>query len=331
MSSTPKNQITYTGRLGDLYRIWIINILLAIITFNIHSFWGRTRLRQCVIGNCRLSENKLNYTGTGLELFIGFLKALVLLILLRILLGLPFFSPWIMAVIVVLFFLYGVYFSVYRSLKYRLSRITLKGVRFKLTGSAHQYSLMKLRFIFLNIITLGLSAFYADINLQKYVINNMYFGEKKFSFTRNKSVEVDLWQSHLITLLLAIPTLGLSRFWYSAQFQRYQYSQTQFDSLRFQATNTGERDLVFHFCNALIFIFTLGFGLPLVAQRQVEYFIDNSFILGDVNSSILSSHQLYTQKASAFGEGLEQTLGANEHELGNDMLGFDFGSGGGFF
>ena len=55
--------------------------LLTILTLGIYRFWQTTRIRQYLWGSTSANDSALEYTGTGLEKFIGFLIALVILAL----------------------------------------------------------------------------------------------------------------------------------------------------------------------------------------------------------------------------------------------------------
>ena len=78
--AAPGHRLRYDGRLGDLYRIFFLNLLLTVLTLGIWRFWARTRLRRHVWQHLSLDGQRLEYTGTGGELFRGFLLALLHLV-----------------------------------------------------------------------------------------------------------------------------------------------------------------------------------------------------------------------------------------------------------
>jgi uncharacterized membrane protein YjgN (DUF898 family) len=59
--------------------------------------------------------------------------------------------------------------------------------------------------------------------------------------------------------------------------------------------------------NALILIFTLGFGIPIVTHRNVRYFTGNLLAAGTIDLATLGQNQ---QPVSRFGEGMFQALDA---------------------
>lgn len=85
MSQT--QELEYDASTEQVYKIWLVNILLSILTLGIYRFWGKTRLRRYLTSGFILDGDRFDYTGTGGELFWGFMKALFFIIILFI----PFF------------------------------------------------------------------------------------------------------------------------------------------------------------------------------------------------------------------------------------------------
>ena len=75
-------RLSYDGQLGELYGIFFVNLLLGIITFGIYRFWGRTRYRRYLWSHTSYDGDRFEYTGTGGELFRGFVIAMGILVLL---------------------------------------------------------------------------------------------------------------------------------------------------------------------------------------------------------------------------------------------------------
>ena len=92
-----EHELKYDATTGQVYKIWIVTVLLSILTLGIYRFWGKTRLRRYTTAGYSLQdekyvgEDRFEYTGTGGELFWGFLKALFFLLIISI----PFFwASW---------------------------------------------------------------------------------------------------------------------------------------------------------------------------------------------------------------------------------------------
>ena len=52
--------------------------VLRILTLGIYYFWGKTEVRRRIWSATHLQHQPLEYTGTGKELFLGFLLVLLL-------------------------------------------------------------------------------------------------------------------------------------------------------------------------------------------------------------------------------------------------------------
>ncbi|MGH1456630.1 MAG: YjgN family protein [Alphaproteobacteria bacterium] len=169
------NPLQYEGMTGKVYRIWLMNFFMKIITLGIYSFWGKTKLRKYIYGSFSLGGDRFEYTGTGGELFKGFLKVLPILVVL--------FGPiaiWgeqypaITLLYLPILYLFGV--AVYSALRYRLSRTRWRGIRGRLGGSAFKYAnIAAVRFL-INIVTIGFAIPHSDIAKTKYMFENLYFG-----------------------------------------------------------------------------------------------------------------------------------------------------------
>ena len=77
----------FEGTWQEFAPIAFTNLLLTIVTLGIYRFWATTRERQYLWSRSRFVDETLEWNGTGMELFIGFLLVLVLLVALFFLLS----------------------------------------------------------------------------------------------------------------------------------------------------------------------------------------------------------------------------------------------------
>ena len=89
----PEYGLEFDGNFRGLLPIVLVNLLLTIITLGLYRFWARTKVRKYLWGSVRLHGDAFEYTGTGKELFIGFL---IVLFLVFLPLGFVFFQAQIM-------------------------------------------------------------------------------------------------------------------------------------------------------------------------------------------------------------------------------------------
>ena len=69
---------TFEGNWQDFARIALPNLLLTIVTLGIYRFWATARERRYLWSRTRFVDEHLEWAGTGMELFAGFVIVLVL-------------------------------------------------------------------------------------------------------------------------------------------------------------------------------------------------------------------------------------------------------------
>ena len=267
--------LSYDGRAGEIGKIALVNSLLGLITLGIYRFWAKTRLRRYLWSHVAMEGDRFEYTGRGIELFIGFLIAGVFLGLFfgalmagSILLdyGPEEVNPLEIVYLLVILFLIPV--ALYRARRYRLSRTQWRGIRAGQTGSAIKYALMTLGLQVLVVVTLSLAyPFYRTV-LQRYRTTHTWFGDQRLEFSGRAGPMFGKW---LLTLLLYFPTLGMVYFWYRTVEFRYYASETRYAGLSLSSNLEAGRviGIVLLSGIASIFFIIIMSGIALAAMRAV--------------------------------------------------------------
>ena len=182
--------LAYNGKVGEIYAIFLLNLLLTILTVGIFRFWAITRMRRYIWSRTRFQGDRLEYIGTGGELFAGFLIAIgtiaglaVVATLLAYVLGQ--IEPWlaalpIIALYLALSMLAGVGF--YSAQRYRLTRTLWRGIRGGMTGSALSYGATWLAYGAMLPFTLFQMLPWVQIRLTERRINASFLGNAPFAF-----------------------------------------------------------------------------------------------------------------------------------------------------
>jgi len=227
----------YEGRAGEVAGIAVTNGLLGLVTLGFYRFWGKTRLRRYLWGRVGFDGDAFEYSGAGMELFVGFLVAIAILIPLGILGSVVEFAfPADQTVLAVsgivqgLAIVFLVQFAIYRARRYRLTRTQWRGIRAGQTGSAVSYAFILLWWFVAVGLTLGLAYPVMRASMQRYRTENTWFGTEQFSFVGGAGPLFGRW---LLAWLLLIPTLGLSYAWYRAGEFRYFAASTRYAGLTF--------------------------------------------------------------------------------------------------
>lgn len=181
----------FDGRAGEITSMVIVNALLTLLTVGIYRFWARTRVRRYLWNHMRLLGDRLEYTGTGKELFLGFLIVFFVVLLPLILANMAaeFFlatqfpiAYGLFVACLYLFVLFLIGVAQYRAQRYRLSRTNWRGIRGGLPGSSVRYGLAFLGFTLLLPFSLGWTYPWQRMTLMRMMMNETYFGDRKFSF-----------------------------------------------------------------------------------------------------------------------------------------------------
>lgn len=173
-----------------LYGLSFINFLLRIVTLGIYGFWAKTEVRKRIWSAVRVEGEPLHYTGTGKELFLGFLVVFFLVLVPTMLVTTGVFialgpespgaSLYMLALYTFFFFLVGI--AIYRAQRYRLSRTRWRSIRGALVGNANSYGWTYLGTGLLAALTLGWALPWRSTKLQGIMTRDMRFGSEPFRF-----------------------------------------------------------------------------------------------------------------------------------------------------
>ncbi|MGF1909034.1 DUF898 domain-containing protein [Vibrio kasasachensis] len=74
------NPVSFNGKGGEFFGIWIVNILLTIITLGIYSAWAKVRTKRYFYGNTHIDGDNFEYHAQPIQLLKGRLVALAIVI-----------------------------------------------------------------------------------------------------------------------------------------------------------------------------------------------------------------------------------------------------------
>ena len=190
-------QVSYSGRKAPLLKLALWTGVLTLLTLGFYRFWARTRIRKYFWSAITPDGTPMEYNGTGLEKFLGFLIAVAVLAvylgvfqLLLLFFGYSLFTQaeTFQGAMLQNLLLYGaalatlplVYYAQYRARRYVLSRTRWRGIRFGATPAAWGYVKLGLKNVFVTVITLGILLPRQTFNMEKYRVDRSYFGNAQF-------------------------------------------------------------------------------------------------------------------------------------------------------
>lgn len=179
----------FTGRWQDYAPIAFTNLLLTIVTLGVYVFWARTRTRRYLWSRTQFIDDRLEWTGTGLELFVGYLLAFVLFVLPLGIINLVLQgvmmrghqgAAGLMVGLLYLAILYLFGVARFRALRYRLSRTLWHGIRGGSDDQGVAYGWSYFWRTLLSFLTIYLMTPWAMARLWNQRWNAMSFGSLPF-------------------------------------------------------------------------------------------------------------------------------------------------------
>ncbi|GGX45033.1 hypothetical protein GCM10007385_11250 [Tateyamaria omphalii] len=187
----------YFGKGGPLFKLYLVTAVLTVLTLGVYRFWAKTRIRKYIWSSVSGDDDSFEYTGTGLEKFLGFLVAIVILAIylgivqmalfffglnLFVLPDTPgqeiaqFFAIYVTLLAVVPLML----FARYRARRYRMARTRWRGIRFGMENGAWGYAFRAIGYYLLVLLSLGLLNPLATFKLEKYMADRTWYGDGRF-------------------------------------------------------------------------------------------------------------------------------------------------------
>jgi hypothetical protein len=189
--------VDYRGSPTPLLKLGLSTTFLTVVTLGIYRFWARARIRRYFWSALAPGGDALEYTGTGLEKFLGFLIAVAFLAVYLGLVQLGLFFAGLSMLseaetqaqaiaqvvgqyITLLAVLPLIFYAQYRGRRYILSRTRWRGLRFGAEKAAFGYVWRGMLYTLLTIATLGLLLPLQLFRLEKYKVDRTWFGTAQF-------------------------------------------------------------------------------------------------------------------------------------------------------
>jgi uncharacterized membrane protein YjgN (DUF898 family) len=217
----PDRAIRFTGSWREYLPIAATNALLIVCTLGVYRFWAAARQRRYLWSRTEFIDDSLEWTGTGKEMFLGFL--IVVAVLAPFFLFIQFLFPALVVRgkidaaggIMFLFYIALIYlggFARFRALRYRLSRTWWHGIRGGSDDPGWNYGGEYLGRIVLSAMTMFIVYPWAATRLWNSRWKAMSFGP--LQFRANLTAEGLKWRWALVYLvpLAALLVIGFIAF-----------------------------------------------------------------------------------------------------------------------
>ncbi len=306
-------KLTFYGKGSSYFGLWVVNIILTILTLGLYYPWLKASVRKYTWGETELEGNRFVFNGTGKEIFKGFIKVyLVVLIIIGFQLygnlsqsGSIKFIAYILTSFAVFIF---VPLSIFGAVKYRLSRTSWRGIFFSFKGNLNQFFSLYLKNIFLSIVTFGFYGPWMQNNIRKYIISNSKFGNLRFGYD---GTGLEYFKIMFFGNILVFFTAGIYFPWYIKNLFNFHvnnmYLLDETGGKKYLKSNlTGTICFGTMFSNLLLGVLTLGLGFAWIFIRNMEMYVNSIQMPQDIDFSTV--YQEADDYKNATGDDLADVL-----------------------
>jgi uncharacterized membrane protein YjgN (DUF898 family) len=175
-----RHPLQFTGRAGEFFGIWFVNLVLSVLTLGIYSAWAKVRTERYFYGNTRLAGAPFEYLANPIAILKGRLIAYVVVIGL----GLSaHFQVWVVYIPLILFVMLMFPWLIQRTLRFRARYSAWRGLRFRFVEGVYE---AYVNFMFrpaLQIITAYMVLPWVRMHQHDYTVTGHRFGGKRFRFS----------------------------------------------------------------------------------------------------------------------------------------------------
>ncbi len=276
-NSPEKKRFKYLGKGSEFGIIYFKNIILTILSLGLYYPWAKVEMLKYHYQSSELDKTRFSFHATGKEVFKGFIKIYVIIIILYAFLiyatqtgnGTVMFSA---IGIFYLFFIFIIPFAIHGAIRYRASRSSWKGIHFKYLGDRMELFWLFIKGILLTIVTLGIYGSWFQVDVRKYILSHLSFGDLSFDF---KGKGGDLLWINLKFIFLFYITIGIYGFWYYKNLMQFYVDNTTITqngkSVNFKFNMKAGDIFELVIINFFLIFFTFGLATPWVAVRTLKF------------------------------------------------------------
>jgi len=209
------SDFTFDGNLREFALIAFTNLLLTIATLGIYRFWAKNRVRRYLWSRTAFMGDRLEWSGTGRELFRSGVMALVVALLPLSVANLVIryltthgnaVAGQVLSILVFVVFYFLAGTAIFRGLRYRLSRTNWRGIRGGSFDQGFKFGVSYTWKNILSLIPLGAMLPWAMASLWNQRWNAMSFGP--WHFAAQGKVR-GLWLPYLWCYVVPVAIAGM--------------------------------------------------------------------------------------------------------------------------
>ncbi len=303
--TAPRSEaLVFSGRGGEYFGIWIVNLLLTVLTLGIYSAWAKVRRLQYFHRHTTLGGAAFDYHGDPRAI----LKGRVIGFLLLLGYNISFEVSPLLGFLVLGLLAAAMPVLLMRSLRFRALNTSWRGLRFGFDGDQRGAYRAFLMWPLLSVFTLYLLAPMWHQRMKRYQLDSARFGATRFEFTAPVSAFYRMYGVLLLLLLLGMTMTGgmvllvieaiegsrelavlmpiavllgwvalflLIQPYLTARLQNLVWNHTRLGAHRFESHARARTLYAITFTNLVAIVCTLGFFAPFAAIRTARYRIES--------------------------------------------------------
>jgi uncharacterized membrane protein YjgN (DUF898 family) len=331
-------QFEFSGKGGEYFRIWIVNLALTMVTLGIYSAWAKVRRMQYFYRNTSLLGNSFDYHGNPIAILKGRLIGIGLLVIYNVAASLSI----AFGLVVFVLLLAALPWLVQRSLCFRLTNSSYRGLRFRFNGTLSDAYKVFLGWVLAAYLTLGLLMPFAHQRIKAYQHNHSAYGTVPFRFGADIGPFYGVYLKMLGLMLIPIVLFGavaggmglfagmggagkdpaqfgmalfkvfavLMAFylllflaigpWFAARMQNLVWNHTALGPHPFSSQVRARDLLLIYVTNFILIVLTLGLYKPFADIRLARYRLTHMALQAQGNLDEFFAHE--QQAVSALGE-----------------------------
>ncbi|WP_221797628.1 YjgN family protein [Oceanobacter mangrovi] len=168
------HQVEFTGKNGEYFRLWLVNLLLTLVTLGIYSAWAKVRNHQYMYGHTSVDTHRFVYLAKPLQILKGRLIGVAVIVAASLLAQLHA----AIQIAVTIAFLVSIPWLLLQAIRFGLRMTAYRNVRFDFTGNYLGVLWHMIILPFVCAIPMGLGLPWALKQLDQYIHENLKWGDQ---------------------------------------------------------------------------------------------------------------------------------------------------------
>lgn len=176
--------VVFTGKAGEFFGIWIVNVLLSIVTLGIYSAWAKVRTKQYFYGNASIDGHYFRYLAKPMQILKGRLIAMAVFFVYTIVSSL---NP-VASIVLPILFLFAMPWLLMQGIRFNMRMTSYRNVRFAFHGSYWKTFYVMIVLPVASVFTLYLALPWVLKKIDQYIHENIAYGKQSITVNTQTGV-----------------------------------------------------------------------------------------------------------------------------------------------